>query len=331
MFPMDALTGLLDQPRARGAFLLRSMFTPPWSLRIQDEAPLSVVTMARGAALVVPASGEPAWLRPGEIAIMRGPEPYTICDAPGTPVQIIIDPGQRCTTVDGRDVSESLLPGIRTWGTGIGVDGADVMLSGTYQLRTEVSQRLLNVLPAMMVRPVGPGERPLVELLTNEIVRDEPGQELVLDRLLDLLVVTVLRSWLAGPEAQAPAWYRAQRDPVVGAALQLLHGAPAHGWTVADLAARTGVSRAALARRFTELVGEPPMKYLAGWRLTLAADLLAEPGATVGNVARTVGYGSAFALSAAFKRVRGLSPLEHRRATFLLSADRPLPVAGEGP
>jgi AraC-like DNA-binding protein len=322
---MDALTGLLDQPRARGAFLLRSMLTPPWSMRIQDEAPLSVVTMARGAALVLPASGEPTWLRPGEIAIMRGPEPYTICDAPETPVQVVIHPGQRCTTVDGQDLGGSLQPGIRTWGIGRsggpgggpgGTDGPDVMLSGTYQLRTEVSQRLLNVLPTMMVRPIGAGEWPLVELLTNEIVRDEPGQELVLDRLLDLLVVTVLRSWLAGPEAPAPAWYRARRDPVVGVALQLLHGDPAHGWTVAGLAARTGVSRAALARRFTELVGEPPMKYLAGWRLTLAADLLAEPGATVGNVARAVGYGSAFALSSAFKRVRGLSPLEHRRATL---------------
>jgi AraC-like DNA-binding protein len=72
------------------------------------------------------------------------------------------------------------------------------------------------------------------------------------------------------------------------------------------------VSRAALARRFTELVGEPPMAYLTGWRLALAADLLLEPGATVGAVARRVGYGSPFALSTAFTRVRGISPREHR-------------------
>jgi AraC-like DNA-binding protein len=81
---------------------------------------------------------------------------------------------------------------------------------------------------------------------------------------------------------------------------------------VATLAARTGVSRAALARRFTELVGEPPMAYLTGWRLALAADLLRDPDATVGAVARQIGYGSAFALSTAFKRVRGLSPQQHR-------------------
>ena len=81
---------------------------------------------------------------------------------------------------------------------------------------------------------------------------------------------------------------------------------------MATLAAKAGVSRATLARRFTELVGEPPMAYLTTWRLTLAADLLREPDATVGAVARRVGYGSPFALSAAFKRVRGVSPRDHR-------------------
>jgi AraC-like DNA-binding protein len=85
---------------------------------------------------------------------------------------------------------------------------------------------------------------------------------------------------------------------------------------VAELAAEAGVSRAALARRFTELVGEPPMAYLAGWRIALAADLLLEPGATVGSVAPQVGYGSSFALSTAFKRLRGISPQQYRiRAT----------------
>jgi len=99
---------------------------------------------------------------------------------------------------------------------------------------------------------------------------------------------------------------------VVGTALRLIHEQPAEQWTVAELATRTGVSRAALARRFTTLVGEPPMAYLTGVRLALAADLLREPEATLGAVARKVGYSSAFALTAAFKRVRGVSPQEHR-------------------
>jgi AraC-like DNA-binding protein len=93
---------------------------------------------------------------------------------------------------------------------------------------------------------------------------------------------------------------------------RMLHNNPAHRWTVATLAAEIGVSRAALARRFAELVGEPPMTFLTGWRLALAADLLREPDATVGAVARQVGYGSPFALSTAFKRVRGVSPRQHR-------------------
>ena len=135
----------------------------------------------------------------------------------------------------------------------------------------------------------------------------------MLDRLLDLLLIAVLRAWFARPEAAAPGWYRAHGDPIVGPALRLLHNNPAHPWTVASLAAASGVSRAALARRFNALVGEPPMTFLTGWRLTLAADLLREPGATVGSVAEQVGYGSSFALSTAFKRVRGVSPQEHRR------------------
>ena len=153
--------------------------------------------------------------------------------------------------------------------------------------------------------------RPL-GLLRDEIARDGPGQEVLLDRLLDLLLVAALRAWLARQADAAPAWFRAHADPVVGAALRLLHDNPAHPWTVASLAARLGVSRAALARRFTRLVGEPPMTYLTNRRLDLAAELLRDPETTLGAVARKVGYGTAFALSAAFKRVRGVSPREHR-------------------
>ncbi len=156
----------------------------------------------------------------------------------------------------------------------------------------------------------GDWDCPVVPLLAAEIVKDDPGQEVVLDRLLDLLLIAVLRAWFA--RSDAPPWYRALGDPVVGQAVRLLHHDPAHPWTVAGLAAKTGVSRAALARRFTELVGEPPMAFLTGWRLALAADLLRESDATVGAVARQVGYGSPFALSTAFKREHGVSPQEYR-------------------
>jgi AraC-like DNA-binding protein len=202
--------------------------------------------------------------------------------------------------------------GIRTWGNSPA--GSTVMLNGTYEAEGEVSRRMMGALPPMLVLPADSWESPLLSLLATEIVKDEPGQEAVLDRLLDLLLIAVLRAWFARPDAEAPAWYRAYSDPVVGLALRLIHNDPANRWTVAKLAAETGVSRAALARRFNELVGEPPMAFLTEWRLALAADLLLDPEATVGSVAHQVGYASPFALSTAFKRVRGVSPQQHKLA-----------------
>jgi len=306
------MTGLLDGPRARGAFLLRSIMNPPWSLRIRDEAPLTLVAVVRGEAWVVPDGAAPQLLRPGDFAVIRGPDHYTVADDPATPPRVVIHPGQRCTTPSGEELHALMDLGVRTWGDSL--DGPTMLLTGTYQMRGEVSRRLLGALPQMLVLPGGTIDAPLLALLDTEIVKDEPGQEAVLDRLLDLLLIAVLRAWFARPEVEAPAWYRAHADPVVGRALRLLHNNPAHPWSVAELAAGCGVSRAALARRFTDLVGEPPMTFLTGWRLALAADLLREPDATVGSVARQVGYGSPFALSVAFKRVRGVTPLEHRTA-----------------
>jgi AraC-like DNA-binding protein len=285
---------------------------PPWSLRIQDEAPLTLVAMVRGEASILPDAGDPVRLGPGDVAVLRGPEPYTVADDPATPPQAVIHPGQRCTTPEGDELAEMTDLGVRTWGNS--PDGATMMLTGTYQMDGEVSGRLLRALPALLVVADDAWDSPLIPLLAAEIVKDEPGQEAVLDRLLDLLLIAVLRAWFARPEAEAPGWYRAHADPVVGPALRMLHHDPARPWTVAALADATGVSRAALARRFNALVGEPPMTFLTGWRIALAADLLREPGATVGSVAHRVGYGSPFALSTAFKRVRGMSPQQHRAA-----------------
>ncbi|GII54761.1 AraC family transcriptional regulator [Planotetraspora thailandica] len=305
---MDAFAGLLDGPRAHHAFLIRSILEPPWSMRVQDGAPLTVVVMVRGEAWITPEHGEPARLRAGRLALLRGPEPYTVADDPATPVQTVIHPGGCATTLEGEDLCDAMSLGVRTWGNA--PDGSAMMLTGTYQLRGEVGRRLLATLPPSLILRAGDG--PVVSLLCEEIGKDGPGQEVLLDRLLDLLLVTALREWLSGLESAAPAWYRAHSDPVVGTALRLLHDNPAHPWTVASLAARAGVSRAALARRFTDLVGEPPMTYLTSRRLALAADLLRDPDTTVGAVARQVGYGSPFALSTAFKRVHGMSPQEHR-------------------
>jgi AraC-like DNA-binding protein len=199
---------------------------------------------------------------------------------------------------------------VRSWGNS--ADGETVMLVGTYNLDGDVSRRLLNALPPYLVLAEDEWDCPLIPVLAGEIVKEDPGQDVVLDRLLDLVLIAVLRTWFSRPEAEAPGWYTAQGDPVVGRAIKMLHHNPAHPWTVSSLAAETGTSRAAFARRFTDLVGEPPMAFLTNWRLSLAADLLKEPNATIGAVARKVGYGSSFALSTAFKRVSGISPQHYR-------------------
>jgi AraC-like DNA-binding protein len=314
---MDPLARLLDGPRARGAFLLRSVLAPPWSLRIQDDAPLTVMSVVRGEAWVVPDDDAPARLLPGDVAVVRGPRPYTVAGAPDTPPRVVIHPGQHCTTPEGESLSAAMALGLRTWGdrTADG-PGATEMIIGVYQFEGEVGGRLLRTLPTVLALPASAWESPLLPVLEAALHHDAPGQEALLDRLLDLLLTAVLRAWFSRPEAEVPGWYRAHGDPVVGPALRLLHEEPAHPWTVAGLAVRTGVSRAALARRFTGMLGEPPMTYLTGLRLALAADLLREPDATVAAVARRVGYGSAYALSAAFKRERGVSPQAHRAAAL---------------
>ncbi len=170
---------------------------PPWSLRIQDEAPLTLVAVVQGEASVLPDGSPAAWLHQGDVVILRGPDHYTVADDPATPPQAVIHPGQRCTTPDGKELTEMGLLGVRTWGNS--PHGATVMLTGTYQLEGEVSQRLLRALPPLLVLPEGALESPLIPLLAEEIVKDEPGQEAVLDRLLDLLLIAVLRAWFARP------------------------------------------------------------------------------------------------------------------------------------
>jgi AraC-like DNA-binding protein len=307
---MDTFGGLLDGPRARGAFALRTVMTPPWSLRILAESPLTVLAMVKGHAWVVPDQGKPVRLGVGDVAVTRAPDHYNVADDPATTPDVVIHPGQRCCNLDGESLEEQMMHGVRTWGND--PDGSTLMLVGAYESPGDISDRLLRALPPVLSLSHDQWDSPLVSLLCDEMAKDQPGQAAVLDRLIDLLLIAVLRAWFTRPEADAPTWYRSQSDPIVGAALRIMHRDPSHPWTVARLAAEIGVSRAALARRFQDVVGESPMKFLTSWRLALAADLLCEPDATVGTVAEKVGYSSPFALSTAFKRVRGVSPQEHR-------------------
>ena len=307
---MDALSGLLDGPRARNAFLLRIVMDPPWSIEVRDESPLTVLAVVRGEAHLI-GGPDPIRVAAGDVALVRGPDHYTMADSPSTAPQVVVHPGQRCTTLGGTDLALEMRLGVRTWGNDS--DGATVMLVGAYEQQGAVGQRVLTSMPSMLVVPANELDSPLVQLLADEIVKDDHGQASVLDRLLDLLLVATLRTWFSRAGA-APAWWSAAADPIVGPALRMLQDDPAHPWSIAELASSVGVSRAGLARRFTDLVGEPPIAFLTGLRLALAADLLLDADASLGSVAQRVGYGSPFALSVAFKRAYGVSPQAHRRA-----------------
>lgn len=307
---MDGLEHLLSGPRARQAFLLRMVMEPPWGLRIEDDPALTLFAVARGSTWITGELGEPLELHAGDVALIRGGPVYTVADHPATTPKVTVLKGNICVDPDGELLEQRMSLGVRTWGNSH--DGSTVVLVGAWAAETEASRPLLAALPPLLVRRGEDDDSPLVDLLATEMLREEPGQEVVLDRLLDLVLVTVVRSWLASEDQVTPGL--AHADPTVGEALRLMHHHPEHAWTIASLAREVGVSRAALARRFGELVGEPPMTYLTHWRLSLAADLLVATDDAIDRVARQVGYGSGFALSAAFKRVRGVSPQQHRKA-----------------
>jgi AraC-like DNA-binding protein len=309
---MDAISHMLLTPGARCAFVLRCSLDPPWAMRIEDEAPLSVVALVRGHAYVRPDGVEPVLLRAGDVAVIRGPRHYLVADAVDTAAQVLIRPGQVCVNLAGPDTPPMSDVGVRTWGNS--ANGATLMLDGTYESQTMVGRRLLEQLPELIMAPREHVPSTLLDYLAGQISSDEPGQDAVLDRMLDLILIAVLRWWFAEHQPRGGGWYRAYADPAVGRAMRLMQENPAIPWTVARLAGETGLSRAAFARRFTDLVGEPPMTFLTNWRLSLAADLLDEPGTTVAAVARRVGYTTPFAFSTAFKRRHQVSPQQYRCA-----------------
>ncbi|QVQ52193.1 AraC family transcriptional regulator [Spiractinospora alimapuensis] len=315
---MDAVSELLVDIRARGAVFRQTLMRPPWGMRMASGAPLTLARMLRGHAWIVPDAHEAVRIEPNEIAVIRGDVQHTVADDPTTPPSVVVTNADYCPSVPGVEHIAGHPP------TRVpSQDGTALLLSGAFERRGQLSDRLLWALPPVLVVPAADAALPPGETLAEEIARDRPGQQLVLDRLLDLMLVSALRTWFDRPGTDAPAWCRALDDPVAGGALRAMHDRPAHPWTVAELAAAVGVSRAALARRFTESIGEPPMSYLTGWRITLAADLLRDTTLTVDAIARKVGYANAFALSVAFKRIRGTRPSDHRRAEPEWRAARP--------
>jgi AraC-like DNA-binding protein len=144
--------------------------------------------------------------------------------------------------------------------------------------------------------------------LTQEAQLGRPGADGVLTRLAELMFLELLRRYLEElPEGQT-GWLAGLRDEVVGKVLALLHGQPSHPWTLDELAREAASSRSSVAKRFSELVGQPPMQYLAQWRMQVAANLMVQSSAKISTIASEVGYDSEAAFSRAFKKATGLAP-----------------------
>jgi AraC-like DNA-binding protein len=284
----------------------------PWAIRIQDRAALTVVAMARGSS-VWERAGDVFPVGTGDVVLLTGPTPYVVGDEAGRVPFAIVQPGNRPESPTGEQLSIPLTQGVRRWGNSAA--GPDEMLVGNYAEVGEAGRRLLAVLPETVVLRAADWSSPLVPLILDEMAREEVGQASLLDRLLDALVVSAVRQWALSQGDGAPAWLAPATNPAVARALRLVHDDPGHAWSLASLARSVGVSRATLARRFREQVGEPPMSYLTGWRMALAADRLRGSTDTVARIGMDAGYDSPFTFSSAFKRAYGVSPSAYRHRT----------------
>jgi AraC-like DNA-binding protein len=190
------------------------------------------------------------------------------------------------------------------------------ILCAHYEYDPAISTQVFSLLPQLVhIRAENGGValEDTVRLLGRELAGRQLATAVVLDRLVDILLVQLLRAWLAtAPEPTEPSWLGILRDPVVGDAVARLHEDPARAWTTAELARETAVSRATLSRRFAAVLGETPGAYLTRWRMDLAARRLRDGDDGLEAVARSVGYTSVYAFSRAFRRARSQPPGRYR-------------------
>lgn len=187
---------------------------------------------------------------------------------------------------------------------------------------------LLATLPRLLHVPAeraGDWSGQLARLAADESASRRPGSEAVLERLSEMMFVDTLRRYIDAMPENASGWLAGLRDRFVGRALALLHERPAADWTIDELGSRVGLSRSALHQRFVDLVGLPPIQYLAQWRMQLAAQLLRDTQSSVAAVAMDVGYDSEAAFVRAFKRLVGKPPATWRRELGQAEAARARP------
>ncbi|MFI5806280.1 AraC family transcriptional regulator [Streptomyces sp. NPDC051561] len=275
-----------------------------WCTRVDPYDGAGFHVVLSGSCWLLPDGGVPVSLGAGDSVLLPHGTGHVIADSP-------VDSG----TAGRAAPIESRLGG-RKSPADRGGSGGTEMLCGKYRLDRNRMHPLMAELPAVVHLPNRVGSHPelrsAIDLLGRELETPRAGSCIAVPSLLDLLLVYLIRSWLT--EGSTGAWPAVLGDPVASAALRALHSDPAAPWTNDRLAAEAGVSRPTLARRFTALVGRPPMAYLTWWRLTYAATLLRDTEDPLATVARRVGYGTPYAFSHAFSREFGTTPGRYRAA-----------------
>jgi AraC-like DNA-binding protein len=270
----------------------------------------------QGSCWLVPPDGAPFALGVGDVVFLPRGRGHGLADSPVTP---LADP--MCDPLNESGAGQRFASASVGQAPPGGPYGATVTLYGAYQLDPGWAHPMLDDLPELVHLPARLGRHPelraAVGLLGGELESPRLGVDAIVPALLDMLLLYILRAWFdEQPERGAvTGWTAALRDPAVSAALHGIHRDPAHRWSVAALGALAGLSRAAFSRRFSALVGQPPLAYLTWWRMTTAARLLRESDAPLSVVAERVGYASEFAFAGAFKRRFGTAPGRYRRGT----------------
>jgi AraC-like DNA-binding protein len=315
---MDALSAALSSVRMTGAIFFDAVCTAPWGF--------AVPAMERAAHVLAPGTEHVV----GYHLVTEGKAVVGFEGAADIPVEagdiVIIPHGDAHTVING--VPSELIDSGASLGSFLAGDLGTMRLGGDGELTRFVcgyfgcerhaARLFLAGLPSMIklnVRGDAAGawlESSILHLL-DEAASARPGRTVLLSKMAEALFIETLRRHMEQLPPEQTGWLAGARDPVVGGVLALLHRRPCHPWTVTELAAEAATSRSVLAERFARFLGEPPLSYLARWRLQLAARLLATTQKTVIHVASEVGYESEAAFNRAFKREFGLPPARYRR------------------
>ncbi len=318
--PTDPLGEALHFLRMNGAFYCRSELTAPWGLTLPAMPGYVWFHVPTAGGMRLEADGaDPVELGVGELALVPHGEGHVLLSEPGAPAPGILD-------LDRELVSERYEL-LRHGGGG----APTTLVCGAVRFDHPAARNLVELLPAVI--QVQASSSPQMEwlqstlrLMGTEAAEPRPGGEAVITRLGDILVIQAIRSWIETDPAARTGWLGALQDPQIGRAISLIHRDPARAWTLSMLAGDVAMSRSAFAARFSELVGEPAMRYVTRWRMLLALSSLREEGATVAELADRLGYRSEAAFSRAFKRVLGISPGEARRRPEVREEDL-VPIA----